>query len=364
MKSTKIGIAVAGIFALTLSAANAREAMVMQQPAYTGPAVEAAPSSEARFESLQKQVSIVNQMADKFQGEASTLFKNFDALEWRLAFGSRLFHQSEAALTSALSAADLSSANAKMASAIAAKHTGGLPTTVTLLDNPCRVVDTRFGGGGVLGPSFRFWYAANTPAVIAGQGGNASGCGTYPNAEFFLVYVTVVPPGAPLSGGANFLTLQHDATGPTTSTMNFYPGINIANFAAVACNGCGSAGTGGFNAYASGNTHVVIDLVGVGNPTAATFWASVDAAGVIQRCFGCTAAGTSHIATGQYELGFRQDITSCGYNATIGMPTTSSTKGEITLAQRAGNPNGLFFLTSDSAGASADKPFYVAVYCN
>jgi hypothetical protein len=361
MKSTKIGIAVAGIFALTLSTANAREVVTVQQPMYTGPVVEA-PSSAARFDSLQKQVVLVNQMSEKFQGEASTLFKNFDALEWRLAYGSRLFHQPEAALTSALSAADLSSANARMASAIAAKHSGGLQNTVTLLDNPCRIVDTRFGGGGMLGPAFRFWYVFNTPAIIAGQGGNASGCGSFPNAEFFLMYVTVVPPGAPLSGGANFLTVQHDATGPTSSTMNYYPGINIANFAAVSCFNCGGTSTGGFNAFASSNTHVVIDLVGVGSPTATTFWASVDAAGNLVRGLGPT--GASRLAAGAYQVDFPRDVSSCGYIAANGTPTAGNTAAQSFASIRAGNNNAVFVAMQDSAGTQTDKAFFLTVLCN
>ena len=41
-----------------------------------------------------------------------------------------------------------------------------------------------------------------------------------------------------------------------------YVNQNIANFAMPACNGCGGGGVGGFFAYASSNTHVVIDLIG------------------------------------------------------------------------------------------------------
>jgi hypothetical protein len=369
MKSIQYGrtiaTAVAGIFALTMSVANARE-VVTQQPMYTGPAQEAAPSAEAKRAAVANQVSIINQMADKFQSEAASQFRgNFDALEWRLAFGARLFHQSEEALTAGLAAADTNAMIAKMASASMAKHNGSLQNTVNLLPNPCRIVDTRFGGGGQLGPVSRFWYAFNTPAIIAAQGGNAAGCGNFPTAEFFLVYVTAVPPGAPLSGGAGFLTLQHDGGVPTTSTMNFNPGINIANFAAVSCNGCGGpgAGSGGFNAFASNPTHVVIDLVGVGAPTAVTLWASVDSTGVIDRCFGCTSTGTSKLGTGVYEIAFTRDITNCGFSATVGTPNVSAANGITGLSPRAGNANALFVQTFSVAGAAADRPYYASVFC-
>jgi hypothetical protein len=270
MKSTQYGrtvaVAVAGIFAMTMSAANAREAQGTNDGRSSVDAVQSAEVSAARIQNLKDQAGLINQISNKFKIEAAGQYRgDFNAIDWKLAFGSRLFHQSASALATALSAGTLQDMQAGLASAVAAKHVGGIPTTVTMLDNPCRIVDTRLGGGSLLGPAFRFWFASNTPAVIAGQGGNAAGCGTYPGAEGFILYVTAVPQGAPLSGGAGFLTVQHDATGPTTSTLNYYPGINVADFAIVACNGCGST-TGGFNAFASNPTHVVIDLVGIIGP--------------------------------------------------------------------------------------------------
>ena len=107
----------------------------------------------------------------------------------------------------------------------------------------------------------------------------------------------------------------------------------------------------------------MIDLIGTGNPTAVTYWASVDSAGVIDRCFGCTGTGTSKLGTGVYEIGFTRDITSCGYNGTTGAPTTSVQTGFTSIAQRAGNVNGLFIETFSPAGALADRGYYVSVYC-
>jgi hypothetical protein len=341
--------------------ANARE-VVTAQPPYTGPAPEPALSADAKRALVSGQVSLVNQMADKFQAEAASQFHgNFDALEWRLAFGSRLFHQSEAALTAGLAAGDIATMNAKMASESMAKHAGTLQNTINLLPNPCRIVDTRFGGGGQLGPSARFWYASNTPAVIASQGGNPAGCGTYPDSEFFLVYVTVVPPGAPLSGGAGFLTLNHDGGTPTVATMNYYPGINIANFAMVSCNGC-QGGTGGFYGYASNPTHVVIDLVGTGSPTAVAMYASILATGAISRGYFVTSS--QNLGTGTYETIFNRDITACGFQATIGNPGSGvAVSGQISIQQRAGNANGVFVETRDSAGTVSNRPYYVTVNC-
>jgi len=347
---------------MSMSVANARE--VAQQPLYTGPA-PAASDAAANTAAAQSQAKLINQIANRFQGEAASQFRgSFDAAEWRLAFGSRLFYQPESALATALSSPDINTMNTDLARAVTSKHLGGQENSVQLLTSPCRIVDTRFGGGGVLGPSSRQWYAFNTPAIIAAQGGNASGCGTFPDAEFFLVYVTVVPPGAPLSGGANFLSLTHDGGVPSTATMNFYPGINLSDFAAPSCQGCGGGSTGSFFAYASSNTHVVIDLVGVGQPAVPkTLWASVDSAGVIDRCVGCTSTGTSHLGTGTYEIAFTRNITNCGFSATVGTPNVSAANGITGLSPRAGNPNALFVQTFSVAGAAADRPYYAIVHC-
>ena len=125
MKSWKIGIAVAGIFGLAMSAGNTREVLT-QQPTYTGPSPARALSADAKRAIVSSQASSINQMADKFQSEAASHFRgNFDALEWRLNFGVRLFYQSEDALTAGLAASDMNAMNVKMAGMALAKHRGG-----------------------------------------------------------------------------------------------------------------------------------------------------------------------------------------------------------------------------------------------
>lgn len=358
-----IGTVVAGITALTMASTYARSIHEVTNEQPGGGAAPVAANSQASIETAKQQAALINQIADKFQAEASSQFRgNFDALEWKLNFGARMMHQSTSALATALSANNLGAMQSGLVSVGTAKHTTDADQVITLLPNPCRIVDTRFGGGGMLGPAFRFWYAANTPAVIAAQGGAAAGCiGSTSQADSFLMYVTVVPPGAPLSGGANFLTVQHDAVGPTTATMNYVPGINIANFAVTACNGC-SGGTGGFYAFASSPTHVVIDLVGIGGPPPGPLFASLLATGVISR--GSRTTSSTLLGTGIYEVIFDRNITACAYTATIGNPGTgTAASGQISIQQRAGNANGVFVQTTDPAGAVASRPFYVTVDC-
>jgi hypothetical protein len=359
------GLALAGMIALTLSTAYAREVRSPTADNVGSPA-QVGLDSVAKVQRAERQAALVNQLVEKFRGEAASQFRgNFDSLEWQLAFGSRLFHQSEAALTAGLAAADIATMNANMVRESMAKHVGGAESVITLLSSPCRIVDTRFGGGGVLGPTNRLWQASAAPATIAAQGGNAAGCGTFPNAEFFLVYVTAVPPGAPLSGGASFLTLQHDPfSPPPTSTLNFYPGINTATFATPSCQGCLGSSTGGFYAYAASNTHVVIDLVGVGQPTQQTLWAVVNADGTLSR--DSHAVSVTHTAgAGTYVVVFDRNVRNCAYNATIGLAGAAGTsaRGFVTVVAAAVDVNGVFVTTDDINGAPAERGFHLHVDC-
>ena len=276
-----IGVLIAGFMVWSIGSACAQTDAGANAAAAAG-GVAASPAAtrldpaavQANLQNLQQKAIVINRFADKFQAEAATQFgTGFNAMDWKRDFGSRLIYQPLESLSAALHAPNLSTiqnALIKPSGRMVAQHATDNHWAVNFLATPCRIVDTRSGGGGVLGPAYRFWLASTaTAANIAAQGGNAAGCGNFPNADGFLLYVTVVPT---LQGGPNFLTVQHDASPavPTSSTMNYY-GQNIANFAITACNGC-SGFDGGFFAFASGNSpNVVVDLLawtGTLGPTA------------------------------------------------------------------------------------------------
>lgn len=219
-------------------------------------------ATQPKLQDLQQRAALINRFTDKFQADAAAQAGGtFNAQEWKRELGMRLMYQPVDSLTVALTAPNLAMAQNELFNATKpnAKHATSNNWAINFLSSPCRIVDTRSGGGGQLGPAWRSWIASTaTNSVIAGQGGNAGGCGNFPNADGFLLYVTVVPSGP---GGPDFLTVQDNnfPTPPGTSTMNYYA-QNIANFAVVACNGCGG-GDGGFFAYASRNTNVVVDLL-------------------------------------------------------------------------------------------------------
>jgi hypothetical protein len=90
--------------------------------------------------------------------------------------------------------------------------------------------------------------------------------------------------------------------------------------------------------------------------------AVVNSSGSLARSQGTTSAG--HLAVGQYEVIFTQDVTNCTYLATIGSPVAGAAPvGQIAVAPRTGSVNGVFVATRDSAGAFDDLAFHLAVIC-
>ena len=100
---------------------------------------------------------------------------------------------------------------------------------------------------------------------------------------------------------------------------------------------------------------------GPAGPAATSLWASVDATGTLVRNKGVASAQKN--ATGDYQVIFSQDVTTCAYQATLGGPTTGVFAGEITVGQRVAIPAGLRVFTLNSAGTPTDAAFFVSVFC-
>lgn len=105
---------------------------------------------------------------------------------------------------------------------------------------PCRVQDTREPSGS---PPF-------SEAIAVGVIG--AGCGGTAAAEAYIFNATVVP-----YGELGYLTLwPQGRTQPVVSTLNALDGVVASNMAIVPSN------TSGINAFATNNTHLVLDLLG------------------------------------------------------------------------------------------------------
>ncbi|MEA2079503.1 MAG: hypothetical protein U9P00_06525 [Pseudomonadota bacterium] len=117
---------------------------------------------------------------------------------------------------------------------------------------PCRIVDTRIAGGPLTAGTTRSFFVHGT---VSGQGGNSSGC-TSPLGEprGVMINITAVP-----ATYGHFRVYPSDVSTPNASILNYSPGIDIANAAAVKT---------GYNVgedieiYSAGTSHLVIDVLG------------------------------------------------------------------------------------------------------
>ncbi len=121
---------------------------------------------------------------------------------------------------------------------------------------PCRIVDTRFGGGGVIpaGGSRNYWVHGS----VGSQGGNPAGCPSPTGGDPRAVHVnvTVVP-----VGGNGFVKVYPKGTAePNASLVNFKKGSNIANAATIkTCFNCNQDIT---VKVKKASAHVIIDVLG------------------------------------------------------------------------------------------------------
>ena len=94
----------------------------------------------------------------------------------------------------------------------------------------------------------------------------------------------------------------------------------------------------------------------------ATLWAVIRADGSTAR--GDGNASSTRLGVGTYQVIFRRNVVNCAYMVTIGNPGTgASAPGEVTMGLRAGNSNGIFVTTHNSAGNLADRNFHVFINC-
>ena len=93
-------------------------------------------------------------------------------------------------------------------------------------------------------------------------------------------------------------------------------------------------------------------------------WAVVRRNGTLARGKGALDANLVE-PPGGYEVLFDQNVRKCVYTATIGLSGFESVEdpGEITVVGRSDATNGVFVLTTDSAGSPAARGFHLAVNC-
>jgi hypothetical protein len=94
-----------------------------------------------------------------------------------------------------------------------------------------------------------------------------------------------------------------------------------------------------------------------------TYWAVIERNGTIVRGRNVVSAQKFTNPPGCYEVIFSGDVSNGVYQATLGRPFNGTEPtGEITVAARAGNVNGVWIDTHDSSGAFSDRAFHVMAF--
>lgn len=163
--------------------------------------------------------------------------------------------------------------------------------------------------------------------------------------------VNFVIPGPTGPAGATGAT---GATGPTGSTGPTGPQ--------------GPAGAAGVNG--TNGTNGATGPQGPAGVNATALWAVVNDNGTL-------ANGSSHVVAtdlvsggsfpGAYEVVFDQNVSSCAYTASLGIPGNQfggdPPAGFISTAGRSGNTDGVFVQTWDTTGTATNESFSLAVFC-
>ena len=125
---------------------------------------------------------------------------------------------------------------------------------------PCRILDTRTGGGPIAAEStrdFRAVHAASTGGDYTAQGGSNTDCGMgATSASAVVINLTVVQPG-----GAGFATVFTAFTGrPLAASVNYTAGAIVNNSVTVQIPN--PTTTADFSIYSYAQSHYVADIVG------------------------------------------------------------------------------------------------------
>ena len=142
----------------------------------------------------------------------------------------------------------------------------------------------------------------------------------------------------------------------------------VAALGAIAV-GTGYAASAGSNNPPAGQTPKTVAASAAGMPPTAQVWyAVVNADATLARGFPQNGANnwivSSKVGTGAYQVQFKQDLTGCSYEATIGNAGDGNpAHGTIVVAARVGNAKAVYVETRNLDGNLADHPFHLQITC-
>jgi hypothetical protein len=97
---------------------------------------------------------------------------------------------------------------------------------------------------------------------------------------------------------------------------------------------------------------------------ASTLWAVVNAEGALARGGTGAVSAAEGSGTGQYEVLFNRNVSTCAYIATVGLSSTGNPPvGVAVVAPRGGNVNAVYVETLALNGVQTALPFHLAVFC-
>ncbi len=218
---------------------------------------------------------------------------------------------------------------------------------------PCRIVDTRYGGGGIMtaGTTRDFRAIASS---YADQGGAASNCGTLGVGRISAIHVNITTTGA--VGGGWLKAYPYGTPAPNASISNYSSGDDEANAMTIPIS------YGSFDDFTirndAGTTHVIVDIMGYEQPE---IWADVNSSGVVDLGSRNTSSSAFAGLPGRFEVVFDRVITSCRVSASHG--SAFGTFGFVSVDYRTGNAAAVFVETRASDGAFFNLSFSVRVDC-
>jgi alpha-tubulin suppressor-like RCC1 family protein len=136
-------------------------------------------------------------------------------------------------------------------------YTAGSGLGYVPLAAPCRLVDTRIGGGEIGLDEFRSFQVAGTGANFAAQGGTAGGCGIPAGVTAAEISVTAVAP----SGSGYVRIAPNDGSNPWATFFAYSSGIGITNTGSVTMAAAWDSKDLMVRNFAAG-TQLVIDVQG------------------------------------------------------------------------------------------------------
>jgi len=223
---------------------------------------------------------------------------------------------------------------------------------------PCRIVDTRRGGGGRLPAGATRAYHATGTTGFAPQGGLSGGCGIPTGATAVAAAVVAVNP----AGGGYLKVYPSNQAAPLASFLNYNtPGATVSSGGTLTL--CTAACTTA-DLKVSANIHatdLVIDIQGYYNKP---LTALINTDG--RLIGGSRVTASRRVNAGIYLVTFDRDVTPCDYaatplNQTNTIGATSATNASITAASAA--PGNVVQIEEDKDDASVDGSFYVTVTC-